>query len=100
MGAMLLGIASYSQLGPNSQTSSTSSITTVTKKAVAYDAATKTYNLDAGSSRGGEKTPPQPTGKSAIYHGETVPVYVSARGKEFIFVTSKKTGNVYKKYLN
>jgi len=99
LGAMLLGLAGFSQSGPNSQTSS-SSTTTVSKKVVAYDAATKTYNLDAGTGRGGDKTPPTPTGKSAIYHGETKPVYVSSRGKEFILVTSKKSGKEYRKYIN
>lgn len=93
LGAMLLmGLASYSQSTTNSS---------VVKRAVVdYNAVTKTYNLDAGTGRGGDKTPPTPAGKSAIYHGETKPVYVSSRGKEFIIVTSKKSGREYRKYIN
>jgi hypothetical protein len=97
LGAMLLGMASYSQSGPNSQSTAS---TVVAKKVVEYNATTKTYNLDSGTGRGGDKTPPTPAGKSAIYHGETYPVYVSARGKEFILVTSKKSGKQYRKYIN
>jgi hypothetical protein len=36
----------------------------------------------------------------AIYHGEKKVVYLSKNGKLFIFVTSKKSGKEYKKYLN
>jgi hypothetical protein len=31
--------------------------------------------------------------------GERLPVYVSKKGKEFVFCTSKKTGKTYKKYI-
>jgi hypothetical protein len=36
----------------------------------------------------------------AIYHGEKKVVYLSKNGKLFIFVTSKKSGKEYKKYIN
>jgi len=35
----------------------------------------------------------------AIYKGKELPVYKSARGKLFIYVTSK-SGKEYRKYLN
>jgi len=41
----------------------------------------------------------KPTGDIAIYQGKEHPIYVSKNGKYYILVISKKTGNVYKKYL-
>lgn len=40
------------------------------------------------------------TNDVAIYHGEKKVVYLSKKGKLFIFVTSKKSGKEYKKYIN
>ena len=40
------------------------------------------------------------TNDVAIYHGEKKAVYLSKNGKLFIFVTSKKSGKEYKKYIN
>lgn len=37
---------------------------------------------------------------TAIYHGETLPVYKSKNNKLFIFVVAKTSGKTYKKYLN
>lgn len=60
----------------------------------------KVYDLDA---KAGLKADGQPTyketGSTAIYHGEHLPVYMTSRGKLFIWVTSKKTGTKYKKYI-
>jgi hypothetical protein len=53
------------------------------------------YNLDKNKSNTG----PMATHHTAIYNGETYPVFMSSRGKLFIYVISKKTGNKYKKYL-
>ena len=40
------------------------------------------------------------TNDVAIYHGEKKAVYLSKKGKLFIFVTSKASGKEYKKYIN
>ncbi len=40
------------------------------------------------------------TNDVAIYHGEKKVVYLSKNNKLFIFVTSKKSGKEYKKYIN
>lgn len=40
------------------------------------------------------------TNDVAIYHGEKKTVYLSKNNKLFIFVTSKKSGKEYKKYIN
>lgn len=56
--------------------------------------AQKVYNLDKKK----EVATATKTADIAIYHGEELPVYKSARGKFFIYVTSK-SGNKYKKYL-
>jgi len=107
--ALLAGVAGFSQSAQSVGAATSSKqiyITTSDKKVgssiktVPYNSTTKTYDLDANRRGGGNSTPPTPSGNSAVYHGETVPVYVSPRGKEFIYVTSKKTGNVYKKYIN
>jgi hypothetical protein len=57
--------------------------------------AQKVYNLDKKK----DTTSATKTADVAIYHGEKLPVYKSARGKLFIYVVSR-TGNRYKKYLN
>jgi hypothetical protein len=57
----------------------------------------KVYNLDKKDT---SSVSYKKTNDVAIYHGEKMPVYTSARGKSFIFVTSKKSGKQYKKYLN
>jgi len=88
---VLTGLAGYSQ----AQAPSSRKLETITQKS-AYNNGYKTYDLDAKSSR---STPPVPNGNTAIYHGNVEPVYSSPRGKEYILVTSKKTGNVYKKYI-
>lgn len=55
----------------------------------------KVYNLDKQrDSIGYTKTK-----DIAIYHEEEKPVYLSKNGKLFIFVTSKKSGKQYKKYI-
>jgi len=58
--------------------------------------AQKVYNLDAKR----DSISYTKTQDVAIYHGEKKPVYLSKNGKLFIFVTSKKSGKEYKKYLN
>ena len=60
----------------------------------------KVYDLDAkaGLTADGQPTY-KDTGSTAIYHGEHTPVYMTSRGKLFIWVTSKKTGTKYKKYI-
>jgi sugar diacid utilization regulator len=40
------------------------------------------------------------TNDVAIYQGEKKVVYLSKNNKLFIFVTSKKSGKEYKKYIN
>lgn len=70
-------------------------------RTVPYNPSTKQYNLDVKREAAmSASSLPTPSGKTAVYHGETIPVYTSSRGKEYINVTSKKTGNVYKKYIN
>lgn len=56
----------------------------------------KIYNLDKKRDSISYKK----TNDVAIYHGENKTVYLSKNGKLFIFVTSKKSGKEYKKYLN
>lgn len=56
----------------------------------------KVYNLDKPK----DSISYTKTKDVAIYHGEETPVYLSKNGKLFIFVTSKKSGKQYKKYLN
>lgn len=58
-------------------------------------AQSKVYNLDQKK----DTVSYTKTNDTAIYHGETLPVYQSKKGKLFIFVVSK-SGNKYKKYLN
>jgi hypothetical protein len=58
-------------------------------------AQSKTYNLDQKK----DTVSYTQTKDFAVYHGETLPVYISKKGKLFIFVVSK-SGNKYKKYLN
>jgi hypothetical protein len=57
-------------------------------------AQSKVYNLDKKA----DSVSYTKTKDIAIYHGETLPVYMSKNGKLFIIVTSKK-GNQYKKYI-
>lgn len=48
----------------------------------------------------GRDTVAQTTGKTfTTTKGEVFPVYKSAKGKYFIYRTSKKTGNKYKQYI-
>ncbi len=56
----------------------------------------KVYNLDANGTSGPTF---KETGSTAIYHGESHPVYMTSKGKIFIFVTSKKSGKKYRKYI-
>jgi len=65
--------------------------------ALSVSAQPKVYNLDKKDS---SSVSYKKTQDVAIYQGEKKPVYVSAKGKLFIFVTSKKSGKEYKKYLN
>jgi len=55
----------------------------------------KIYNLDKKRDSISYKK----TQDVAIYHGEKKTVYLSKNNKLFIFVTSKKSGKEYKKYL-
>jgi len=57
--------------------------------------AQKTYNLDKKDTVKSYTV----TSDVALYQGKMNPVYVSKNGKYFIFVTSKKTGKEYRKYL-
>jgi hypothetical protein len=56
----------------------------------------KVYNLDKKKDSVSYKA----TTDVAIYHGEKKVVYLSKNGKLFIFVTAKKSGKDYKKYIN
>jgi hypothetical protein len=56
----------------------------------------KVYDLDKQRDSVGYKE----TKDVAIYHGEKKVVYLSKNNKLFIFVTSKKSGKQYKKYIN
>lgn len=55
----------------------------------------KVYDLDKQS----DSVSYAKTNDVAIYHGEEKPVYLSKNNKLFIFVTSKKSGKQYKKYI-
>lgn len=59
-------------------------------------AQSKVYNLDQKK----DSVNYTQTKDFAIYHGQTLPVFLSKNGKLFIFVVSKKSGKQYKKYLN
>lgn len=61
-------------------------------KKLVINESTKTIDLDVPTY--------QDSGYTATLKGITYPVYVSAKGKMFIFMTSKKTGKQYRKYLN
>lgn len=56
--------------------------------------AQKVYNLDKKK----DTATATKTADVAIYQGQKLPVYKSARGKLFIYVISK-SGKKYKKYL-
>ncbi len=56
----------------------------------------KVYNLDESSN---SRPTYKSTGSTAIYKGVVHPVYITSKGKIFIFVTSKKTGKEYRKYI-
>jgi hypothetical protein len=58
--------------------------------------AQKVYNLDKKKDTTSTNVK---TTDVAIYHGKTLPVYKSKRGKLFIYVVSK-SGKTYKKYLS
>lgn len=64
--------------------------------------AQRTYNLDTLSSKPKTeqdlKTKATLTQDTAIYKGESYPIYLSSKGKKFIIVLSKK-GNYYRKYI-
>ncbi len=57
----------------------------------------KVYDLDKEKDNSPTYTQ---TGDYAIYRSERLPVYMTKKGKLFIFVTSKKTGKPYRKYIN
>jgi hypothetical protein len=59
----------------------------------------KTYDLDKHESDSTAVLNYYRTSDVAIYHGSKYPVYVSKKGKLFIWVTSSG-GNTYKKYIN
>jgi hypothetical protein len=56
----------------------------------------KVYDLDANTK---EKVTYKETGSVAIYHNKTLPVYITSKGKLFIWVVSEKSGKKYKKYI-
>jgi Rad3-related DNA helicase len=58
----------------------------------------KIYDLDKNN--GTDSVNYVQTGDLAKYNGKMLPVYKSKKGKIFVFMTSKKTGKQYKKYLN
>ncbi len=58
----------------------------------------KIYDLDKDN--GTDSINYTKTGDMAKYKGKMLPVYKSKKGKIFVFMTSKKTGKQYKKYLN
>jgi hypothetical protein len=58
--------------------------------------AQKVYNLDIPKDSVHYKM----SGDLAIYQGERHFVYISEKGKLFIWVISKRSGKKYKKYLN
>lgn len=64
-------------------------------KKLVINETTKTIDLDATSG-----PTYQNSGYTATLKGVTYPVYVSDKGKMFIFMTSKKSGKQYRKYLN
>lgn len=63
---------------------------------ISFSQTRKVYNLDVKK----DSISYTKTNDVAIYHNEEKPVYLSKNGKLFIFVTSKKSGKIYKKYLN
>lgn len=68
--------------------------------------AKSTYKIDEGSktiyldSLANQNINYVATGYVAMYKGNSYPVYQSAKGKKFIFMTSKKTGKQYRKYID
>lgn len=61
-------------------------------KKLVINETTKTIDLDGPNY--------QDSGYTATLKGVVYPVYLSAKGKMFIFMTSKKSGKQYRKYLN
>ena len=84
------------------QTAPTKPKADTTKTAVKYDAAKGEYYH--ASKDTAERDPLEGCEKSAARYrdskGQTWPVYKSKTGKIFAYVTSQKTGNQYRKYLD
>jgi len=66
-------------------------------KKLVINESTKVIDLDAGSSNGPTYTN---SGYTATFKGTSYPVYVSTKGKRFIFMVSKKSGKQYRKYID
>jgi hypothetical protein len=64
-----------------------------------YKGEWKTYDLDQKENDSIGYGGAHRTSDVAIYHGSKYPVYVSKKGKLFIWVTSS-SGNTYRKYIN
>lgn len=68
-----------------------------TEKKLVINESTKVIDLDASSNNGPTYTN---SGYTAIFKGTSYPVYVSSKGKKFIFMVSKKSGKQYRKYID
>ncbi len=66
-----------------------------TEKKLIINESTKTIDLDATDAVPSYKS----TGYTAIWKGQSYPVYESSKGKKFIFMVSKKSGKQYRKYI-
>jgi len=67
-----------------------------TEKKLVINESTKTIDLDATEQSVSYKD----TGYTATWKGNSYPVYVSSKGKKFIFMVSKKSGKQYRKYID
>jgi len=90
---LLLGVMAMGQ-------SKSNGYTYTSYKQERYKGAWKTYDLDKQETDSTAAKDVYRTSDVAIYHGDKYPVYVSKRGKLFIWVQSKETGNTYRKYIN
>ena len=64
-----------------------------------YKGSGKVYELDKSVTDCTAAPSVYRTNDFAIYHGDKYPVYLSKRGKLFIWVVSRETGNTYRKYI-
>ncbi len=73
------------------------STTSATQKKLVINEATKVIDLDATDASTPTYTA---TGYTATFKGASYTVYQSSKGKKFIFMTSKKSGKQYRKYID